>query len=97
VTNGDHLSVLVTGATGMQGGAVARTLQRAGVTTSALVRNQAGPAAQELAHNGVALVPGDLDDPESLAAALRGHTTVFSIQPAPFADRDSERRQGANL
>jgi uncharacterized protein YbjT (DUF2867 family) len=95
--NGDNLSVLVTGATGMQGGAVARALQRAGVTTSALVRNQAGPAAHELAHNGVALVPGDLDDPESLAPALRGHTTVFSIQPAPFADRDSERRQGANL
>jgi len=96
VTPGD-VSALVIGATGMQGGAVARALQRAGVTTSALVRDRTGPAAQELARDGIALVTGDLDDPDSVAAACQGRTTVFSVQPAPLADPDSERRQAANL
>lgn len=94
----DHkLSVLVTGATGMQGGAVARALRAAGVPTTALVRDPQSAAAQTLAQNGIALAKGDLDDPGSLGAALAGHTTVFSIQPAPMSDRDSERKQAANL
>jgi len=91
------IAVLVTGATGMQGGAVVRALHRAGVTTNAMVRDQAKPAAQDLLQRGVGLVTGDLDDSDSLAAACHGHTGVFSIQMAPLADRDSERRQAANL
>ena len=93
----DDISVLVTGATRMQGGAVARALQRAGVRVSAMVRDHGSPAAQELAQQGIALVAGNLDDRASLALACRGHTTVFSIQLAPLADLDSERLQGANL
>jgi uncharacterized protein YbjT (DUF2867 family) len=45
----------------------------------------------------VALVTGDLDDPDSLTAACQGHTAVFSIQLAATADRDSERRQASDL
>ena len=90
-------SVLVTGATGMQGGSVARALHRAGVPTSALVRDRTGPAALQLAREGLALVTGDLEDQESLRSACRGHTTVFSVQPAPLTDPDSERRQARNL
>jgi uncharacterized protein YbjT (DUF2867 family) len=90
-------SALVTGATGMQGGAVARALHRAGVATCAMVRDPDAPAARELAREGVALVRGDLDDPASLTTPCEGRTTVFSVQPAPLSDQDSERRQAANL
>lgn len=88
---------LVVGATGMQGGAVARAMRRTGMQVCALVRDPTTASAQELALLGIEVVPGDMDDITSLAAVCAGCSTVFSIQPAPFADRDSERRQAANL
>ncbi|MEV5829778.1 NmrA family NAD(P)-binding protein [Spirillospora sp. NPDC052242] len=94
---GSGIRVLVTGATGMQGGATARALRRAGVEVSALVRTPEAESARALAGEDVALAVGDLEDPASLKAACAGHTAVFSVQPAPFADRDSERRQARNL
>lgn len=89
--------VLVTGATGMQGGAVARAMLRAGIPVTALVRDPDSAPARRLMQAGVGLAVGDLEDPAALASACIGHTTVFSVQPAPFADKDSERRQGAHL
>jgi uncharacterized protein YbjT (DUF2867 family) len=89
--------VLVTGATGMQGGAVARALRRRDIDVTALVRDPGSPPARQLEKEGVGLAVGDLEDPDTLAPACIGHTTVFSVQPAPFADKDSERRQAAHL
>jgi uncharacterized protein YbjT (DUF2867 family) len=89
--------VLVTGATGMQGGAVARALRRQGISVTALVRDPDAAPARALAGEGIGLAVGDLEDRSSLAAGCAGHTTVFSVQPAPTAERDSERRQGGNL
>ncbi|MEU1370916.1 NmrA family NAD(P)-binding protein [Streptomyces sp. NPDC005803] len=89
--------VLVTGATGMQGGAAALALHRAGLNLSALVRSPTSAAARHLAEAGIALRAGDLEDASSLAAACAGHSAVFSVQPAPYADPDSERRQAGNL
>lgn len=97
VTHGAEIKVLVTGATGTQGGAVARALRHAGMDVAALVRAPVAEPAQALAREGVALVAGDMEDPASLRAACAGRTAVFSVQPAPFADPDSERRQGRNL
>jgi uncharacterized protein YbjT (DUF2867 family) len=91
------ISVLVTGATGMQGGGVARALRRSGIAVTALVRDPGSAPARELAEEGVGLAVGDLEDPATLSTACSGHTTVFSVQPAPFADKDSERRQAAHL
>jgi uncharacterized protein YbjT (DUF2867 family) len=91
------LSALVTGATGMQGGAAARALRRAGIPVTALVRDPDSPSARELAQEGIGLAVGDLEDPSSLASACSGHTTVFSMQLAPFADKDSERRHAGHL
>ncbi|MFV2179904.1 NmrA family NAD(P)-binding protein [Actinomadura sp. LOL_016] len=96
-SRGSGIRVLVTGATGMQGGATARALRRAGLEVSALVRTPEAESARALAGEDIALAVGDLEDPASLKAACAGHTTVFSVQPAPFADRDSERRQARNL
>ena len=51
-----HQIVLVTGATGHQGGAVARhLLQRGKFTVRALVRDQNDPAAQALKQGGAEL------------------------------------------
>lgn len=77
----DHRGVvLVTGATGRQGGAVAEHLIAAGLPVRALVRDPSKPRANELAEKGADLVRGDLDDPASLERALEGAYGVFSVQ-----------------
>ncbi len=74
--------VLVTGATGNQGGATARHLLAAGWRVRALVRDDTTPAAAGLAAAGAELVHGDLDDQASIAAAARGAYGVYSVQSA---------------
>lgn len=90
---------LVTGATGMQGGAVARALLRGGHSVTAFVRNPESTAARALARQGVALAPGDLEDQPSLEAAGAGHDVVFSVQLAGVdpADPGAEQRQARNI
>ena len=58
--------VLVFGATGTQGGAVARELLARGVPVQALVRHPGSERAKLLAEQGAQLVVGDLDDQLSL-------------------------------
>ncbi len=62
--------ILVTGATGLNGGELLRVLSGRGVAVRALVRNPAkAEAIAALPH--VQLVQGDMARPETLAAALR--------------------------
>ena len=91
--------VLVTGATGKQGGAVARALLERGVAVRALVRDSDAAPAVALRARGAVLVRGNLDDPGSLRAACEGARAVFSVQHPNMADleSDSERVQGKNL
>jgi uncharacterized protein YbjT (DUF2867 family) len=88
--------VLVTGATGGQGGAVARALLSRDWAVRAFVRDQGSPAAIALANLGAELVRGDLDDPATVRAAMAGVHGVFSVQAADFAEPHSGRevRQG---
>ncbi len=72
--------ILVTGATGLQGGATARALLARGRKVRALVRDPRTPAAVALADAGAELVRGDLYDPPSLRAAMAGVRGVFSVQ-----------------
>lgn len=96
MNNSDSL-ILVTGATGAQGGAAARELLAAGRTVRILVRNPEAPAAQSLVRAGATAIKGDLGDAASLAPAMAGVSGVFSVQ-IPDSDRsDSERRHGFNL
>jgi uncharacterized protein YbjT (DUF2867 family) len=74
-------TVLVTGATGQQGGAVVRHLLAAGFSIRTLVRNPESAASQALAQKGVQVVPGDFGQPESLRRAMIGVDRVFSVQP----------------
>ncbi len=94
--------VLVTAATGRQGGATARALLAAGHTSvRAMVRNREAPNAKALAAAGAELVVGDLDDAASLRAACAEARAVFSMQApivtATGVDFSKERRQGQNL
>lgn len=72
--------VVVTGATGRQGGAVARALLSRGWEVRALVRDPDTPQALALKEAGAMLVRGDLDDDASLDAAMAGAYGVFSVQ-----------------
>lgn len=93
--------VLVTGATGRQGGATVRALRAAGVPVRALVRDPATDRARAVAALGVELVTGDLGDRDSVVRAAEGVRAVFSVQMPPLGaagfDFASEVTQGVNL
>ncbi|MBC7805519.1 MAG: NmrA family NAD(P)-binding protein, partial [Akkermansiaceae bacterium] len=90
-------TILVTGATGHQGGAVLRhLLQHGNATVRALVRDAGKPEAEALTEAGAEIVEGDFDDRGSIDRALQGVTGVFSVQG--FADGlDTEIRQGKSF
>jgi len=67
--------VLVTGATGLVGSAVAARLVEAGGRVRALVRSPSRAAS--LARQAVELVQGDLTDPSSVGRAMEGCGVVF--------------------
>ncbi|MFF4618837.1 NmrA family NAD(P)-binding protein [Nonomuraea jabiensis] len=97
----DSAPVLVTGATGRQGGATARALLAAGVPVRALVRDPSTDRARAVEALGAELVTGDLHDRDSVIRAARGARAVFSVQmPAMKAgvfDFEGELAQAVNL
>lgn len=72
--------ILVVGATGRQGGAVARELLSRGRAVHALSRTPDSFAARQLAMQGATLVQGDLDDLPSIRRAMSDTGLVFSVQ-----------------
>jgi len=90
-------TILVTGATGHQGGAVAKCLLEDGWTVRALVRDHDKPAALALAEQGAQLVVGDLMDRASIDAAMRGTYGVYSVQTFREVGVEGEFLEGANL
>lgn len=90
-------TVLITGATGRQGGAVVRHLLSKGWKLRALTRHCDSYAAQKLADRGVELVQGDLEDPTALERAARGAYGIFSVQDFWAVGARREVQQGKNL
>src|SRR5260370_34438545 len=86
-------TILVLGATGQQGGAVASYLLQDGWKVRALVRNPNSDQAQTLRQQGIELVQGDLNQPSSLQEAMKGVYGVFSVQ-TPAEGTAAEIRQG---
>lgn len=84
-------TVLVTGATGQQGGAAARRLLADGWHVRALVRSPGSRQSAALREAGAEVVPGDMRDRAALDRAMVGVHGVFSVQPAaapPHFDAD---------
>ena len=90
----DSKIVLVTGATGHQGGAVARELAAHGYRVRAMTRKPQSDAARSLGKLGAELVQGDLDDEASIARALAGTWGAFSVQNTWEAGVEKEEIQG---
>jgi uncharacterized protein YbjT (DUF2867 family) len=80
VKNSERI-ILVTGATGRQGGAVRRHLQKKGFKLRAMVRDPNSNQARQLTGYGEQVFQGNLDDCDSLRRAMDGVYGVFSVQP----------------
>jgi uncharacterized protein YbjT (DUF2867 family) len=81
VSKNNEQIILVTGATGRQGGAVYRHLQKEGWKLRALVRDPNSNKARQLMRHGEEVFQGSLDDFDSLMRAMDGVYGVFSVQP----------------
>jgi uncharacterized protein YbjT (DUF2867 family) len=87
--------ILISGATGQQGGATARALAGKGFKLRALTRNPDSDAAKALAAaTGAELVKGELDDEASLKAALAGAWGAYAVQNTWTAGVEGEEAQG---
>jgi uncharacterized protein YbjT (DUF2867 family) len=86
--------ILVTGATGQQGGSLARLLLQKKHKVYALTRNTQSSAAQDLRNKGADIIKGDLDDFDSLEHAVKDVESIF-LMGTPFEDgTEGETRRG---
>lgn len=90
-------TILVTGATGHQGGAVLRHLRKKGFTVRAFTRDPTKEAARGLVGPGMEVVKGDFDDRASLQRALDGVQGVYAVQTSVEQGVEAEVRQGKLL
>ena len=91
-------TVLITGATGKQGGATARALAGKGFALRAMTRHPESDAAKAIASaTGAELVSGDLNDAGSLKSALKGAWGVFAVQNTWEAGVAGEEEQGKRI
>jgi uncharacterized protein YbjT (DUF2867 family) len=87
------LTVVVTGSTGKQGGAVARGLLERGHQVRAITRDVNSSQAKALANAGASLVAASLDDTAAIKKALEGATSLFSVT-LPYGGTAAETREG---
>ena len=88
-----ELTVVITGSTGKQGGAVARGLLERGHKVRAVTRDTNSSQAKSLAGAGATLVAASLEDTAALTQALEGATAFFAVT-TPSGGTDAEIRQG---
>src|SRR3954469_9908263 len=86
--------VLVSGATGQQGGAIAHELLGAGWPVRAMTRKPQSDAARALAARGAEVVTADLDDDASVHRALDGAWGAVGVQNTWEAGVEREEEQG---
>ncbi|SIR86401.1 NmrA/HSCARG family protein [Natronorubrum thiooxidans] len=92
-------SVLVTGATGNQGGSVVEHLLESDTDFDVfgLTRDASGDRAQELADQGVTMVEGDLNDNASLKPHVADVDAVFSVTNFWTVGYETQVQQGKNI
>lgn len=93
--------ILVTGATGKQGGAVIRALQGSSTLYQifALTRNATSPLSKELEKRGVILIEGNQNAPDEIFSKVKNIYGVFSVQISvgQGQNAESEEHQGKGL
>jgi uncharacterized protein YbjT (DUF2867 family) len=89
--------ILVLGATGTHGGAVAHALLARKFTVHTLVRDPNTARAQALAEAGAKLMSGDLLDEDSLARAFSEVGAVYAVTTPFEHGAEDEERQGENI
>jgi len=87
------LTVVVTGSTGKQGGAVARGLLEREHKVRAVTRDPNSSQAKLLANAWATLVVASLEDTAAIMKALEGATSLVAMT-TPFGGTDAETRQG---
>jgi uncharacterized protein YbjT (DUF2867 family) len=87
----ENRTILVTGATGPQGGATARHLLNRGWPVRGLTRKPDSAGAQALAQAGAMVVQGELDDRTSIDAAVEGVYGVYSFPNLSSGIQDETR------
>ena len=91
-------TILITGATGKQGGATLRHLaRRGGFKLRAMTRKPDGDAAKAVRALGAEVVAGDLNDAASLERAVAGAWGVFAVQNTRDAGVEGEEEQGKRI
>ena len=88
-----ELTVVVTGSTGKQGGAVARALLERGHTVRAVTRDPNSSQAKALAKAGATIVAASVEDAAAITKALEGATSLFAMT-TPSGGTEAETRQG---
>jgi uncharacterized protein YbjT (DUF2867 family) len=91
----DKKIIAVFGATGAQGGGLARAIAAdpsSGFVARAITRNPNSDKAKALAAEGIEVVAGDIDDASTLGAALEGAYGAFCV--TNFWEHFSAEREG---
>lgn len=83
--------ILVFGATGRQGGSVAKALLKAGWPVRALVQDSSKAGSVQLRNAGVELVQGSFEQTDVIRSAMKGAYGVFSVLPANLVAEDEVR------
>ncbi|MCP1711365.1 uncharacterized protein YbjT (DUF2867 family) [Kerstersia gyiorum] len=89
--NDVHRSILVLGATGRQGGSVAKALLKARWPVRAFVQDPSEPASIALREAGAELVQGALQETDVIASAMKDIHGVFCVMPANLSAEDEVR------
>jgi len=97
MTAAGRRTIVVTGATGLQGGAVTRHLLQTGWHVRALTRDPASKQAQALARLGAEVVQGDMSEAPSLRPVFAGAYGVYSVQNPFINGPEAEVRQGKTV
>ncbi|NGM71481.1 NmrA/HSCARG family protein [Natronolimnobius sp. AArcel1] len=92
-------SVLVTGATGNQGGSVVDHLLESETEFDVygLTRDASSDVAESLSDRGVTMVEGDLDEPDSFASHVADVDAVFAVTNFWTVGYDQQVQQGKNI
>jgi uncharacterized protein YbjT (DUF2867 family) len=96
-TTARDATIVVTGATGHQGGAVTRHLLSDGWRVRALTRDPTTAKAQTLARLGAEVAKGDMGDLASLRPVFAGAHGIYSVQNPMIGGLEAEVHQGKTV